>query len=334
MFKRILVPLDGSPRAEQALPVAARLASASRGTVILLQVVNTPQEAVSYITLQPMATRQFVNEEQAKAEHYLQHCVEQGSLVDIPNLLMVRNGLPATTILEVIDEQAVDLVVMASHGYTGMTHWMLGSIAENVSHAAPVPVLLLREEHPLPVESQLQREDSLRILVPLDGSAQVEEIIVPASQLVMALADPVPGALHLLFVMQPLNIVSSIGRTGSIRQAKEYLRATVRRIREGSLSGPIATGRLTLTWSVSTNGADIADTIVDVAEHGQKASGGDVFGKCNVIAMAPHSANGLRRWVLGSVTERVLHRTKLPLLIMLPEQVVASRQRSSARISL
>lgn len=333
MFQRILVPLDGSLRAEQALPVAARMTNASGGTLILLQVVKTPQKVASYVTLQPMTTRQFVNEELAKAKQYLQACVERGLVGVCSHLLLVRSGLPTDTILQVIDEQAIDLVVMGSHGYTGMAHWILGSIAENVSHAAPVPVLLLREEHPLATESQLQREDALRVLVPLDGSTQAEEAIVPAAQLVLALAAPESGALHLLFVMRTPGLSSSIGRTGSVRQAKEYLRATVRHVREGSLGGLIATGRLTLTWSINTNAADVADAIVDVAEHGQKAPGGDIFGKCNVIAMATHAPGGLHRWVLGSVTESVLHRTKLPLLIMLPEQVLASHHRPHSKVS-
>src|ERR1019366_7447613 len=181
----------------------------------------------------------------------------------------------------------------------------------------------LRGEHALLAESLLQREDSLRVLVPLDSSAQAEEAIVPAAQLVLARAAPASGALHLLFVMRAPDATSSIGHTGNVRQAKEYLRTTVRHMREGSLGGLLAIGRLTLTWSVTTNARDVADAIVESAEHGQKAPGGDVFARCDAIAMATHAPTGLHRWVLGSVTEAVLHRTKLPLLIMLPEQVMA-----------
>ncbi len=324
MFRRILVPLDGALRAEQALSVAGRLASAARGMVVLLQVVNIPQKGVSPVMHQSTARRQVLNAELAKAKLYLERCVERGNLADGSTILIVRNGLPTDMILQVIDEQSIDLVVMGGHGYTGITHWVLGSIAENVSRAAPVPVLLLREGYALLTENQLQREDALRVLVPLDGSALAEEAIVPAAQLIMALAMPESGALHLLYVMGVADATSSIGHTGSIRQAKEYLRATVRNMREGSLGGPIAAGRLTLTWSVSTNALAIADAIVDVAEYGQKAPGGDIFGKCTVIAMATHGASGPQRWVLGSVTERVLHRTKLPLLVMLPEEVMVS----------
>src|SRR5713101_5411625 len=77
--------------------------------------------------------------------------------------------------------------------------------------------------------------------------------------------------------------------------------------------------KLSITWSVAGN-TDVADALMRVAEQGSVDRGYSIFGGCDILALATHGRSGIRRWVLGSVTERVLGHTKLPLLIVRPQQ--------------
>src|SRR5712691_4289975 len=145
MFQTILVPLDGSPRAEQALPVAAHLAQASGGTIVLLQAVHPPNEYEAYVTLQPIVTPKMLETELEEARKYLRTLTRFGSLASVHIETEVMQGDAAANILSLVDGRHIDLIVMSSHGYTGMTRWVMGSVAEKVARYAPVPVLILRE---------------------------------------------------------------------------------------------------------------------------------------------------------------------------------------------
>jgi len=139
MFQRILVPLDGSTRAEQALPVAARLAHASSGTIVLLRVVNFPNQFVSYVALEPMATQAVIDTQLEEAKNYLENLARSNDLINAHAETEVMVGQPAVNILSVVDTRSIDLVVMCSHGYTGMTRWVLGSVAEKVAQSLLSP---------------------------------------------------------------------------------------------------------------------------------------------------------------------------------------------------
>ncbi|MDQ2907020.1 MAG: universal stress protein [Chloroflexota bacterium] len=125
MFQRILVPLDGSTRAEQALPVAARLAHASSGTIVLVQVVNFPNQFASYIDLEPLTTQAVVDTQLEEAKNYLDNLTRSNDLTNVHTETAVMVGQPAVHILSVVETRTIDLVVMGSHGYTGMTRWVL-----------------------------------------------------------------------------------------------------------------------------------------------------------------------------------------------------------------
>jgi nucleotide-binding universal stress UspA family protein len=142
MLKRVLVPLDGSARAEQALPVAARLAQTIGGTVVLLRVVTIPNEFVAYVTLEPVATQNVVNATLEEARNYLESLTGSESLHGVHAETEILLGQAAATILSLVDSHHIDLILLCSHGYTGMTRWILGSVAEKVSQLASVPVLV------------------------------------------------------------------------------------------------------------------------------------------------------------------------------------------------
>jgi nucleotide-binding universal stress UspA family protein len=186
MFQRILVPLDGSPRAERALPVAARLAQASGGTVVLLQVVGPPTAFAPTPAPNPGTLRAIVDADLAWAKTSLEALTKRSCLSGVPTETEAIEGQAASTILWEIEAQHIDLIVLCSHGYSGFKRWVLGSIAEKVARYTPVPVLLLREGGPTLFGTPPRAEGPLRALVPLDGSDRAQETLLPAAQLVAA----------------------------------------------------------------------------------------------------------------------------------------------------
>jgi nucleotide-binding universal stress UspA family protein len=330
MLQRILVPLDGSTLAEQALPVAARLARATSGTITLLQVTPISfQYGLSNYELyssRPLVfSQEMLDANLVQARSYLAAVAQSEHLLGIKTETKAIAGAAALTILTIARSQHVDLIVMSSHGYTGFQRWVLGSVAEKVARHSPVPVLILRQGGPIPVGAQPEREGPVRALVPLDGSVLAKAALVPAAEVVSALAAPGKGVLHLtrVVVSPQAEQLDARQREAVMHKAKEYLSTTVQHIHEGFVAPPIGTLPLVLTWSVALDD-DVASGILRVAESGEDAEGAAASARCDLIAMATHGDTGWQHLALGSVTERVLHATKLPLLIVPSRKMLAT----------
>src|SRR5436309_11585307 len=122
MFKRILVPLDGSIRAEQVIPVVARIARASAGSVLLLRVVTTPIEFRPY-SRHSVLIREVIDADVAHAADYLSGVAQSDDLKGVEPNVAVFTGPEVRTILDTVQGQGVDLIVLASHGDTGFKRW-------------------------------------------------------------------------------------------------------------------------------------------------------------------------------------------------------------------
>ena len=304
MFKRILVPLDGSVRAEQALPFAARLARASQGSVILTQVVQIPTEYGMYAAAPVSVAPTLVDTDRTEAETYLSHVAQGETLAGLNVEREVMLGLPAQDILDEIAERRADAVVMCSHGRTGLARWVLGSVAEHVSRYAPVPVFILRDND-TPFVTSAQRTRQPRILVPLDGSPVAEGALEPAVRLATAFG----ADLHLTLVVMPLEAMrENMPEALVMDGAKSYLDKVAKRLMAEH-------DGLRVSWTVGVN-VDTAAAIIRLAEGGEDTEGAGVSGGCDVIAMATHGRTGFNRWAMGSITERVLHATRRSMLVV------------------
>lgn len=320
MFKRILVPLDGSARAESALPVAARIARASGGSIMLVQVVTIP---VMYETTVAVTySADVIEQEISETELYLKTLTQREVLQGIKTDVSALYGAAAQTILSVATAYNIDLIVMTSQGKTGMKRWVLGSVAQKVARHSTMPVLVLHESGAAPGGAQPDGA-VVRALVTLDGSGLARSALEPAAHLVAGLAAPGHGALHLLRVVKyphfddrrlTLPQIEEI-KTQALHKAKTYMASVQRHLSEGSLKEL----GLTITWSVALDD-DVAGTIIRTAEGGEDAAGAGMPGRCDFIAMATHGRTGFQHWVLGSVTERVLGATRLPILIVRPAE--------------
>lgn len=322
MFQRILVPLDGSARAESAISVAAHLALASGGSVTLLRAVTAPIEFAWSAMESPMSMQEPLEVNRMQVVNYLATVAGSKALAGIETKTEAVDGLPADTILSVARSQQVDLIVMCSHGYTGFKRWALGSVTQKVARHSPVPVLVLHEGAGVPSNLHPGGIRPVRILVALDGSSLSEIAVAPAAQLSAALSAPAQGALHFTQVIHFPSIEGD-GQYGAVSEtsklavsaAKAYLSTVEERLREGDL----ATLNLLVTSSVVVN-TDVAETLIKMAENGEYMDKVGESSGCDVIAMATHGRGGLQRWVMGSITERVLEATKLPLLIVRPQK--------------
>jgi nucleotide-binding universal stress UspA family protein len=325
MFRHILVPLDGSDRAEQALPIAVRLARASGGTITLLCVVNIAQETLSYGVAGPYIPQTSIENDLAGAEDYLDQLLQRSSLADMSVDKQTALGNPAVVILSTAEEQGVDLIVMSSHGYTGVKRWLMGSVAEKVVHLTHAPVLILRDGMPLRTHRDLDGSNKVRALVPLDTSARSQDVIPLATELVAALSTPGHGELHLTQIVVMPEHTSQAERDELFQGAGRNLDAIGQSIRDELVEHVGPELHLRLGWSVSLD-SDIAEGIVRIAESGETTGDAERVERCDLIAMTTHGSTGIHRWAVGSITERVLRATRLPLLIVRPADIIAKER--------
>jgi nucleotide-binding universal stress UspA family protein len=147
---RIVVPLDGSDLAEQAVPVAATLAADLGVPVYLMRMLDMDAlRATVQAGIHAAAAYMRSQEEiQHYAEEYLAEQVQQLRNRDLTATAEVLNGSPAVTLLDAIRPD--DLVVMTTHGRGGIRRWLLGSVADKLVRAAAAPVLLVPAQDPEP----------------------------------------------------------------------------------------------------------------------------------------------------------------------------------------
>lgn len=157
-YQRILVPLDGSERAAAALSHAETLASLAKAHLILLQVIPSSAMLISESaisapsmglpTVDPfVSSAQYQSVEQALAQEAQKSLDEavaplRANAIDVETVIL--QGTPAEAILTYATDNKIDLIVMSTHGRTGLTRIVFGSVAESVLRRSPCPVLLVR----------------------------------------------------------------------------------------------------------------------------------------------------------------------------------------------
>jgi nucleotide-binding universal stress UspA family protein len=311
MYTRIFIPLDGSARSESVLPTAARLARASGGTLILFQVYDALVDGLPLSRYEQAAARSLA---------YLREMATRYHLTDLPLETETLGIAVARTILDAVQEYQADLIVMSSHGRSGLKRWALGSVAEQVVRHASIPVLVLHEQMARLPEAD--RTHPLHTLVALDGSPLAEQALEPALQLTSALAQPGPGVLHLVRIIVPAlahhpRQAASPSQNQPQEQMQQdaavYLRAVVEQVQARTPS------HLHVTWSTLT-AEDIALALIGEASRMTpgEVGGADQYSGASLIALATHGRGGLERWRSGSIAARVLEGTERPLLIVHP----------------
>lgn len=298
MFQKILVPLDGSELAEQALEPAHRLAEAANGELLLLSVPYLKHlfvhEVAGYALLWP---EQSMSHTYQELSAYLQSLQEHYPHTGCRWITQIVEGDEASVIVDTAVAQNVDLIVMSTHGRSGFSHWYFGSVTEKVLQSAPCPVLVLREARPF-----------RHVLITLDGSRLSERALLPG----LALANSFAANVTLLRVEEPEELDPAFMReldmqeAGLGRQAYDefYFRTENYLAEIAERHQPLCHQPLKQLVMAGSPAQEILAAIEN----------SDV----DVVVMATHGRTGLRRWVFGSVTEKVMRHVRGGVLIVRP----------------
>jgi nucleotide-binding universal stress UspA family protein len=303
MERKILVPLDGSVLAEQALPCATMLARGLAAQMVLLRAIALPSDVAEFLADAAMEAEAPLQHIIGEAEAYLAETANRIKQAGIDIDWTVRRGPAAESIVDLAEAEGIQFIVMATHGYSGITRWRHGSVAERVLQSASVPVLMLRADDGRAAEPA-HIPVCEHILVPLDGSAVAEQALAPAAEVGEAL-----GARITLFRVPIVSVSSSLmgdwylpleGVFASAeKDAEDYLQNIAERLQAEGLR---------VGTAIEIGG--VAEAIIGFAE----ASNVDM------IAMCTHGRTGLARWALGSVADRVLRASDKPLLLVRAHQ--------------
>lgn len=144
MYKRILVPLDGTKRAEAILSQVESLANQCGASLVLLEVLEPPPQHAAAVA--PDVLKVGSAQRATDVKRYVHEMARQLSDRGFSAEAVVRQGPVVETILEVAKDTGADLIAMASHGYTGLARFLHGSVAAEVLHRARTPLLILHAE--------------------------------------------------------------------------------------------------------------------------------------------------------------------------------------------
>jgi nucleotide-binding universal stress UspA family protein len=299
MYDKILVPLDGSALAEQVLPYVRPLTKALAASIELLRAI-------------PPAGHELADPNSTNSEDqvldYLRSVSASLNDLGISISCAVRQGDPAPWIISEAEQEPGTLIAMATHGRSGVARWLLGSVTDKVLHATTTPLLIVRSNEPSNSVSEAQLKT---VTVPLDGSVLAEQVLPHVATLAKAL----DLAVRLVRVHPSVEEYSryferqQIGSTATIysgpyevfsrkadAQAMEYLhQAKMQLNHEG-------------VWSVEESllRGHPAATIVDLARESPGS----------LVTMTTHGRSGIGRWLLGSVADRVIRHSGVPVLVV------------------
>lgn len=281
MIRRILVPLDGSDVAESVLVKARQLSARQDAEFILLRVVTLPPTTED-------DAGQPGDLLWSRATEYLQGLSRGLTSEGLHVRCKVIEGFPAQRILEIAAREQAKLIVMSTHGRSGIPRWVFGSVTEDVVRASPIPVVAV------PSFAGADGGGSLRR--PRERSFGT--IVCPISAEELSL-EILPALSEFARLFDSRVILVNAREEADSAVPMEQLRLAHQRLREAGVAAePLLTT------------GEPAVRILGVAED----QGADL------IAMTTHGRRGLSRWLLGSVAENVLRGSKVPLLVVRPSE--------------
>lgn len=303
MYRSLLVPLDGSRFAEHALPRALTIARRSGATVHLVH-VHIPGTPAYAIDVPPVFddTRDISSREDERA--YLAGLVQRITASwNIPVRQTLLEGPAVAALHDHTIRIAADLVVMTTHGRGALSRFWLGSVADALVRQAPAPVLLVRPYEEAADFLHLDREQPFKhVLIPLDGSRLAEDILDQA----LALGSAMDVEYTLIQAIEPfLSNYAPLAYGAEIdNQAIDLWQAEAR-----DYLGRVA-DRLPAARSVQTR-VVTAPPAVAILDYAHRHA-------VDLIAMATHGRSGVSRMLLGSVADKVVRGTHVPVLVHRP----------------
>jgi nucleotide-binding universal stress UspA family protein len=291
----MLIPLDRSKTAEQVLPYARFLAKALKIPVDLLGVVDPEALTALANPKQGRFVETLVAEQTHRTTTYLETI--KRSLPGGAVHCFVENGKPEEVVITKAAADKRTLIAMSTDGRSGIQRWVLGSVADKVLHGATNHVLLVRSTEP----GKTDGEAALKtVIVPLDGSALAEQVLLYVEDLaksmkleiVLMRAYALPSTVT-AETYGP-NLADLVDQLEA--EARDYLEKKVKEIKWKGIENV-------------SSAVDLGYGAEEIIALGRKTPD-------NFIAMCTHGRSGIKRWLLGSVTERVVHHSGDPVLIV------------------
>lgn len=298
--------MDGSPLAERALIPALALAKETDGELTLLHALVTDDVLIpDYMGMPVLQPDYWIEERRGQAVAYLANLQKRYGHPNINIYTHITEGDPASLILDLAHEDSFDLVVMSTHGYSGVRRFMFGSVTEHILRHALCPVLVVRQDRPIG-----------HILITIDGSPMSESVIKPALHLAKLL-----GAKVTFLRVEKDLVIKDYDEIRKIEQldpglGQRILDSFYHRVDDylDGLKQKHTKGGLEI--NVLAMKGDPAEDILTAAAHFDT----------DLIAMATHGRTGLRRWVYGSVTEKVLRQAERNMLVVRPPEKLFGKQ--------
>jgi nucleotide-binding universal stress UspA family protein len=300
VYLSLLVPLDRSSFAEQALPLALSIARRANARLDLVEVhalYALDDPTAGWARFEPERDAECRQQEQLYLDTTARR-VTTVSPVSVTATVLSGSAALAETVADSILEQAragnADLIVMATHGRGPLSRFGVGSVADQLIRRACVPVLLVRPSETAPRTIPEPVLDN--ILIPLDGSPLAEQVLEPALDLARLMA----ARCTLLRVLKSRSSPpdSAGGKSPEEAQAGAYLEHLAARVRE---QGVPVQARVSA-----------APHVVEAILQGAAVQAS------NLIALATHGRGGFKRLLLGSVADKLVRAAALPVLVYRP----------------
>jgi len=297
MYSKILIPLDGSKAAEKVLPFARILAATLKLPIELLAVVDIAAATAHIVADKARYLDTIMAEGENASREYLDEIAATFPGMHVS--CKVERGRPADVIIERAEAEQGTLIAMATHGRSGINRWMMGSVAEKVLRGTTAPLFLVRANR----EAGIDLVASIKsIVVPLDGSELAESVLPTVCEVAKTLDLDI-----VLCRAYELAATAYYGSEDYLPKYDEMLREMKEDV-EGYLKEKVealkAAGLSKASW-VALEGAG-AEEIVRYANKHHDA----------LVAMCTHGRSGVKRWALGSVTEKVVRHAEEPVLVV------------------
>lgn len=289
IYQKILVPLDGSILAERVVPAALFIAEAMSGSVTLLTVVA--KKSGSDVDLM----RQAIQTGTYEADLYLRSVKKRYLPSLIPIETAVISGKPDKNIITYAAEHDFDLIIMSTHGRSGMTRWSFGRTADKVLRRAPCPAVILRSEY------DIRPDQFKRVLLPLDGSPLAERVLEPAIEMVRVLAVE----LFLIHAVEKGSFYGFGHNEDYIEEERVNAQTYLAELRDRAIPQEVI-----VQTQVAVGSA--ADVIVDYAENEE----------IDLIIVSSRGDSGFDNWMFGSVAEKIMEGAPCAILVIRQEPFV------------
>ena len=312
VYKRVLVPLDGSTIALQVLPYAKMVAKSTGASIGLVQALNPyPRQLLAGITgytdrqVAP-ATAESWEKAAARARISVQQMLEDHAKAlradGFKVTTTVVEGDPADEIVGEAEKSAGTVIAISTHGRSGIGRWVLGSVTDKVIRQSKRPVLVIRAREG-EVTSATPRLK--QVILPLDGS----ERSAVAMDHAITLAKALGVGVTLLRSISPMAYGDTFADyvptmyedlAGEIEaDVRDYLSHEAQQLRKAGITEVV---------EKAVDGYPATAILDEVGEAGD-----------SLVVMATHARGGIGRWVLGSVTDRVVRHSAGPVLVVRPE---------------